>query len=472
LNRCLVILALLMAAGCARFHPQPLSPADTATSLDARRLDDPGLRQFVETNAGHTIPDWPPQKWDFESLTLAAFYYHPSLDVARAQWAVATAGDKTAAARPNPVLSAVPGWSFDPASGSVYTPWLPAVSLDIPIETAGKRGDRIAQSRHLSDAARLDLITAAWQVRANLRSALMDFSSAQKREAILQRQVDLQDRVVRATEQQFQAGAVSTSDLTQARIVRDKTRLDWLDAQSLAAGSRARVAEAIGISVAALEGVELADDPFPDVPAGRMLSAEARRAALSGRSDILAALAEYEASQSALQLEVARQYPDVHLGPGYQYDQGNQILTIGLSAELPILNQNQGPIAEAKARRAAAAANFLQLQAKVMNEIDSAVEEYRAASQQMLTLQSLEEAQAHQRQAVEDQVRAGEAADLDAVNARAEEGTAELAALDGRLKAQQALGALEDAMQRPIDNLKPASIEQAPRPQARKENQP
>ena len=82
-----------------------------------------------------------------------------------------------------------------------------------------------------------------------------------------------------------------------------------------------------------------------------LTSAEAREQALLGRADILAALAEYAASQSALQLEMAKQYPDIHLNTGYEYDQGLQKWgLLGLGTELPLLNRNQGPIAEASAR--------------------------------------------------------------------------------------------------------------------------
>jgi outer membrane protein TolC len=66
-------------------------------------------------------------------------------------------------------------------------------------------------------------------------------------------------------------------------------------------------------------------------------------------------LAEYNASQSALQLEIAKQYPDIHLNPGYEFDQGDNKWSPGLTVTLPILNQNKGPIAEAEAKRTEAA---------------------------------------------------------------------------------------------------------------------
>ena len=66
---------------------------------------------------------------------------------------------------------------------------------------------------------------------------------------------------------------------------------------------------------------------------------------------MLSALAEYAASESALQVQIARQYPDIHLRPGYELDQNKNKWQLGVSMDLPILNQNQGPIAEAKAKR-------------------------------------------------------------------------------------------------------------------------
>jgi cobalt-zinc-cadmium efflux system outer membrane protein len=48
---------------------------------------------------------------------------------------------------------------------------------------------------------------------------------------------------------------------------------------------------------------------------------------------------------------------------------------------LPVLNHNQGAIAEAQARRTEAAAKFNALQAGVLAEIDLAVAGYRAALQ-------------------------------------------------------------------------------------------
>ena len=62
-------------------------------------------------------------------------------------------------------------------------------------------------------------------------------------------------------------------------------------------------------------------------------------------------LKEHPLTVADLQLEIAKQYPDVDLGPGYSYEERRSYFTVGLSAAIPLLDRNQGPIAQAEARR-------------------------------------------------------------------------------------------------------------------------
>ena len=453
------IVALALLAGCARFHSQPISPSETAASLQARTLDSPPFRDFLKKNLPRQFDTWPPKSWDFEMLSLAALYYHPSLEVARAQWHTALGANETASARPNPTVSVVPGYDFNPTGQ--LSPWLPLVNFDLPIETMGKRAYRTAQARQLSESARLNIAATAWQVRSELRSSLIDYAAARQRETLLQEQTALEEKIVRSTEQQLEAGAVSSLEARLAGIALAKNQLDLTDARRQGVEARSRVAEAIGVPLKALNGVQLDYDLSAAFPAaGELTSPDVRDQALQNRSDILGALAEYAASQSALQLEIARQYPDIHIGPGYQYDHGEHTFIFSITSELPLLNQNQGPIAEAQGRRTEAAARFIALQAKVIAEIDRAVASYRVTRDNLSALDSLAATQQKQSDAVAAQVQAGAASQVDLLNAQVELTANELAQLDGRVKLQQSFGALEDAVQRPIETMKPALIEQ------------
>lgn len=439
----LIVLAAAWS-GCVHFEPKPLFPAKNVESFEQRTLVDPGLKAYLETNG--LAAGWPYRTWDLKALTVAAFYYHPELDVARARWAVAKAGRKTAAERPNPTLSVSPAYD---ATTVIPSPWLVTATLDIPIETAGKRGYRIAEAGRLSEAARLNIAAVAWQVRSRLRRALLDLYTARETEALVRDQQFIQAENVRLLEHQEAAGAVSAFELTQARIAADSTRLLLRDAERQHAEAQAQLAEAVGVPAAALAGVEFSFAGLNDLPA-EVPAEAARRQALLNRPDILGALAEYNASQSALQLEIAKQYPDVHLNPGYIFDQGDNQWSPGLTVMLPVLSQNKGPIAEAEARRAVAAANFNALQAHVVADIERAVAAYRVTLQKSQDADAIERNLKQQEKTAQAMLEAGEISKSDLAALRLQLSASALARLDALTKSQQALQQLEDALQSPL----------------------
>ena len=190
MNRWSCFLLALSLIGCARFESRPITPSETAAALEGRRLDDAGLKKFLETNLGPALEAWPLVSWDLKTLTLAALYFHPSLDLARVQWQAAEAGVRTAGARPNPTLGLTPGYDTSAVNG--LSPWIPFFNLDVPLETAGKRGHRVARAERLSQAARLNIATVAWQVRSGVRANLLDFATANQRAILLEGQVAAQ----------------------------------------------------------------------------------------------------------------------------------------------------------------------------------------------------------------------------------------------------------------------------------------
>src|SRR5580700_12322477 len=105
-NAIVALFGFALIAACAeqQYHPRPMSAADSAASFEARSLADPGLRTFAEKYLGHPVSPWPPE-WDLQTLSLAALYFNPELDAARARIAESQAALVTAAARPNPTFS-------------------------------------------------------------------------------------------------------------------------------------------------------------------------------------------------------------------------------------------------------------------------------------------------------------------------------------------------------------------------------
>src|SRR6185369_3721510 len=203
-----------------------------------------------------------------------------------------------------------------------------------------------------------------------------------------------------------------------------------------------------------VEGMDFKWELHTDLDAGKDLASdEIRREVLQNRPDILATLSDYAASQSALELEIAKQYPDVHLGGSYQWDQGENKWALGVTMELPVLNRNEGPIAEAEARRTEAAARFTALQAKVIAEIDRSLTNRLAVQEQLRQIENLVATQRQQLQSIQTAFQAGSADQLEVKSAQLEAGLSELAQLDAQVRWQQSLGQLEDAFQRTFPGL-------------------
>ena len=176
-----------------------------------------------------------------------------------------------------------------------------------------------------------------------------------------------------------------------------------------------------------------------------------RQGALTKRTDVEASLQEYEATQSALQLQIANQYPNITLGPGYNYDFGLNKYMLGLGTDsLPIFHQNQGPIAEALAARQQAAANFIGLQAQIIGVIDQAAAAYKTATRAVATGDGLLADDQRRARQIADQFSAGQVDRVTLVTAQLGVAATALSRFDAVVQQRQAIGALEDALQQPL----------------------
>jgi cobalt-zinc-cadmium efflux system outer membrane protein len=435
------LLAAGLSSGCVHYQARPLSPDAALDALSARGVDSPELRSLLLENKA--VERWPPERWDLASLTWVALFYSPELDVARARWGVARAGVVTAGARPDSSATAALGYNSSSPAG--VSPWIPELLLGIPLETAGKRGLRAAEASDLSEAARLDVLSTAWQVRSRVRSALLELFLAGRAASLLASESDLRAESLRLLEVRFAAGEASPNEVTQARIALGQARIAAADASRRDEQGRIALAGVLGLPSRALEDLPLSLAAFDDARV-ELPAAEVERRALTTRSDVLASLSEYEASQKALQVQIARQYPDITLGPGYQLDQTDNKWTLALGLNLPF-NRNKGPIAEAEARRSEAAARFLALQARVLGQVEQAMVASRNAIETAKAADDLRQAIERRMAAAEAARRLGEISPLELLGVRLELAASDLTRLDALGRAQSALGELEDAMQ-------------------------
>jgi outer membrane protein TolC len=308
------------------------------------------------------------------------------------------------------------------------------------------------KSRHLSAAARLRIADTAWLVRARLRLALLDVYASETAVQMLGQQQALQARVNGDLQAQQQAGELATSDVLAAQLALDQVRLGLSAAEKKRADSQAVLAAALGIPVSGLAGVKLDFTAFAQVSDVRQLAVKQLTAkALRERPDVLALLAEYAAAQAALQLEVANQYPNIQANPGYTWNTGENRWLMGLAAlQLPVFNQNQGPIAEMAAKRQETAQRFEALQLRIIGEIDRAYAAAQAVQNRMAAAeQSLGNRKANVA-AIQNLLTAGEVDAHALATAELEQSLAERSRLDVLVESQQAAAQLEAALRYPL----------------------
>ncbi len=434
----LLTFALLLAA-CATqtYEPKPLAPVQAMETFSARTLADAGLGD---------VP-----VWGLPELTQAALRLHPDLNVARAQWHAAQSGEKTAGQKPNPTIS-TSGEHHSQHQG--VTPWTLNLGIDIPIETHGKREARMEQAAALSESARLEIAQTAWNIRSRVRARLLELFAIEQQAAQLEREEAVHLKIVSLLEARVNAGMTAGTDLSDARLEWQRVRV-LLDAEiARKQEARAALAAAIGIPDTALDQIEISFSAFEQIN-DKLPARDAQRAALLNRIEIRKALANYEAAEARLKLEIAKQHPDFSLSPGISWDQADFKWSLGLSLILALMNKNEGPIAEARTARDVEAEKFNALQAGIIGEQAQAWARWQSAQDDIPKARRLVAAQSTRLAQTQRQFDAGYADRLELTTAQLALVSAEAAVLAARLKAQRALGTLEDTVQQPLDGSEP-----------------
>ena len=445
----LVSFVALAVTACATYEPRPLAPAQTRATLEARSLLDPDVTAALATLLPRAQAEPSPAGWGRVELLVAASVLNPALAEARAHIAEAAAAVETAREIPNPTVGL--GSEYD-VSQAAESPWLWSVSTNMLLETALVRRLRTDIASAGVRAARLEYAESLWSARRDVRASLLGVLLAQKRIALLTEATRDRERLSTLVTERVAAGEAAPTDRLQADLERTRGQSALAEARREEEDARAQLAALIGVPRAVLDAVELRWDGLddPPVPAADAL-ASLREQALLSRPDLERAVVDYESRELELRLQVRAQYPQLSVGPGYTWDHGIRKATLGLSFALPVFNRNEGPIAEAEARRATAGEHLVAVQAQVLNEIDAACTSYARA---LDTLRRTEEQQAAAQTiavTTERAVALGAEDTPTLLTARLGAGTEALARLDALGRAQSALGQLEDALRTPLE---------------------
>ena len=442
------LAAAIAIAACSTvpYSPRPLEPEATASEFIARSGDVDGLKRFVMAN-GYAADAWPPQQWGLKELTLVALYFHADIRTARVRAEIAHLQSGSAAQAPSWSGSLKPGYHSRTLPDN-NGPWTLGLELEIPLVGQGKRAARAERSAFLADAADLDVANAAWIVRSRVRDRYLEVQASGDAMQSLDAQLMARKDMLGLVNRRVEAGMLSARDLGAERVT--YSQLELLRSRELARQQRARaeLAAALGLSLEVLERMQLrfdADVSPPDMDVGAL-----RRMALRNRLDVHRKLLEFGAADAEVKAAVAAQNPDITLGPGYAWDQGDNIWSLAVGMSLPPAAPTRASIREAQARRELAAEQFAATQADVITLAERAGAQFRLARDRMTAAGHQLQVQQEQESRMIRQFNAGAADRMQRVAAHIDTLTSETLLQAALVDARQAVAQLEEAVQRPL----------------------
>jgi cobalt-zinc-cadmium efflux system outer membrane protein len=453
---CIFCIGTLLLTACTykSYHPEPIDLQQVVNEINSR---DPHSLEFQTylLSQGYDASKLPPKQWGLEELIFSALYFHPELDIARAKLHAAQAAEIKASERRNPRVSTNIEKHSQHENG--ISPWTYGLSIDIPIETANKRQARIDYAANLAEATRIEIAQKAWEIRTRIYENWLAWQYSRQRIAHLWEEHKLQTDIVSMLESRFKAGMASTMDLADARVRLQQLQQLIQTEESKLGELEAALANHAGLTLNSFKSLQLKEIDLTELPQSQTLSnisfdlPEAlRQPALLNRLDIRAALARYDAAEARLRLEIARQYPDLELSPGYIYDQGDKIWTFGLSTLLSLLNRNEGAIAEAMAERELEKARIISLQNSIIGDLETRSAAYLHALTQLKNQHGLLESLHEQTRRSRQQFDQGLIDRLEWSTKRLEEVQSRRSLLDIGLRVHQANMALEETVQQPL----------------------
>ena len=450
---CVLLAALVTACAKEKYQAKPINAQAISAKIYAKDPLSADFKAYL-IKQGYKVEDIPFKSWGIDELTASALYHHSKLDVTKAQLALANAQLETASQKQNPTLGGSIARS-NQANGDIR-PWAYGLNVEIPIETAGKREIRIEEAQHLQAVASIDVADTAWQLRSQLAKDLLRYHENIVRQQLLQQEISKHSDIISMLQKRVEVGTLSNTDMLTSKLLL-QTKKDALSAET------SKNQELIAI-LAADSGLSL--DKFNQLPIKplaletslnkqtELLNANAlanlQEKALLNRLDIRRSLEKYAAAEAKIKLEVAKQTPDISITPGFMFDFGDKIWSLGFSSLLNLLNKNTRLIAEATQLREIDGAQFEALQANIIGDLSVANARWLAAQDNLKQAKQQQAAQQAYMQKLNKQFAAGALDRLELAQAALQNQLADAQVVTMQFEVLYAANDMQDLLQTPL----------------------
>lgn len=342
------LLFSILAATCASYHPEPLTPA----SLDAA-LKPPPLPEVRALASALRHPLLPPISFDPgdglspDEAAVLAVIANPDLKARRDRRGIAQAQVLEAGLLPNPVLS----YNLDAPVGGIREGKVTAFGAGLEWEVSRMlpRNARKQAAREHAAAVDLEIAWQEWQVAQAARLHATRLSWLDRQQQLADRRSQVLDREKKLLRHAVEAGEATSLELATVEkasgaALQEATALrGQRNTESLA------LVRAIGFPPTASVSLQAPANGSPEsIPRlDELLSGLEDR-----RLDLVALRLGYASQEARLRAAVRAQFPRLDIGLTGGRD-SDRLQTAGfeIRVALPLFDRNQGSIAAASATR-------------------------------------------------------------------------------------------------------------------------
>jgi len=336
------------------------------------------------------------------------------------------------------------------------SPWLAGAAGAFPLDRKTARLARLTLADLPPIQARYRIAEAVWEVRGQVRRALIELEFASRAVALTQERGRIAGQIQAVAEARAGAGEDGTTARLAAATQTAGLALDAAAANGRLRAATTALAVALGTAPGEAASITTAPGNSGDVQAiaidpGSDQAARLRLSAALNQTRVLQALVEYDLAEARLKAEVARQFPNLVVEPGYTWERGLSRLPVSLALALPPADRNRSAISAAEAARVQAATAVEAAQASAINRLDEAVQALGSAIIAWTAAEANGRSAQAQRQDAALRLAAGEAGALESLEAQSLVLAADLQTSEALRQVRLARAAVEDCAGAPLE---------------------
>jgi cobalt-zinc-cadmium efflux system outer membrane protein len=255
-------------------------------------------------------------------------------------------------------------------------PKLLETSLAYPIDVFWQRPNRIAAAKLDSRKIAESLIVDGLGLIREVRVAYTELILSQEQTRLAEQEASLQGRLAEVAKKQFEVGQISELEMAAIQVDSLKAADNLKSISKEEKVQRLRFDNLLGLDANNTEYKLITQQ----IPTSSPISLdELKKTALAARPDLRAAELAIEAAGKRVGWEKSKVFTFIAVLDGKDEDNGSLNLGPALEAEIPILNQNKGPVMLAQAELEQSARQYEAVRQNIILQVRESYTRYTSA---------------------------------------------------------------------------------------------